>query len=151
MKITDINVLDLPLRIKLNSNFTLDESFDVGTILQINAFELDGDWQDDGDKCYKVYVTALHQDLEHNKSISKSDWFNKETKNYDCDYFDCVYNQKEKQDNGDFKSIIYVMEDDDCFDLITSNNDKFKYSIEILNEIKKELINSLGIANNGSD
>ena len=89
--------------------------------------------------------------MEHNKSISKSDWFNKETKNYDCDYFDCVYNQKEKQDNGDFKSTIYVMEDDDCFDLLSSNNDKFKYSIEILNEIKKELINSLGIANNGSD
>jgi hypothetical protein len=112
MTITDIK--QLPIRVKLNSNFQLDESFDCGTILQLNdvRIELVGSV----DTSYEVSVTALGSDLEYNKSVARRNWMNFETNNFELDIFE--FHKNEIKSNGDFKTSIYVMGDDDCFDLV---------------------------------
>lgn len=111
MKITDLKD-KLPIKVKLNSKFDLDESFDVNTKLLIKSFNIDGDYGDEG-ICYKVYVTALNEDLEYNKSIAISDWYNSKTKQYDLNY----YESNEPNAEGNYEDTIFVMENDDCFDL----------------------------------
>lgn len=120
MKITDISKSQLPLRIKLNQNFTLEESFNPGTILQINSFV------PDFEGCFKVWVTALAKDMEHNKSVAERNWFDDNTGYFDIDIFEA--NKKDIDSNGDYKDLIFVMDIDDCFDIITEY-DEPKYSI----------------------
>lgn len=120
MKITEISKSQLPLRVKLNKNFTLDDSFDPGTILQINSYV------PDFEGCFKVWVTALAKDLDHNKSIAERNWLDKNTGNYDIDIFEA--NKKDIDTNGNYKDVIFVMDTDDCFDVITEY-DEPKYSI----------------------
>ena len=130
MKITEISKTQLPVRVKLNSNFQLDLSFDKNTILQLNSVELE--FEDDGACSYKVYVTALGSDLEYNKSVASRNWKNLESGNYELDIFE-FYGIKP---NGDFKTSIFVMDTDDCFDIITEY-DEPKFSInDMLNTIK---------------
>jgi hypothetical protein len=128
MKITEISKTQLPVRVKLNSNFQLEESFDVGTILQINSFvpDIDG--------CYKVWVTALVRDMEHNKTIAERNWLDSSTGQFNIDIFEA--NKKDIDGNGNFNDVIFVMDTDDCFDIITEY-DEPKFSInDMLNTIK---------------
>jgi hypothetical protein len=120
MKITEIKSSQLPLRVKLNKNFTLDESFDPGTILQINSYvpDIEG--------CFKVWVTALAKDMEHNKSVAERNWLDNNTGRFDIDIFEA--NKKDIDTNGNFRDVIFVMDTDDCFDIITEY-DEPKYSI----------------------
>lgn len=120
MKITEISKSQLPLRVKLNKNFTLEESFDPGTILQINSFvpDIEG--------CYKVWVTALAKDMEHNKSVAERNWVDEDTGYFDIDIFEA--NKKDIDSNGDYKDVIFVMDSDEFFDVITEY-DEPKYSI----------------------
>ena len=68
MKINEVLALGLPIRVKLNENFQLDESVDPQTIIQINNCQLDSDW--DEEDCYKLYITALNEDMSHNISVA---------------------------------------------------------------------------------
>ena len=102
MKITDINKSMLPIKVKLNNNFNLDESFDVGTILQIYNYKYDSE------DCYVVNVRALSEDKKHNNSVAIPNFYNKKTGSYDLNYFQ-FYDDKINS-NGDFEDIIYVME-----------------------------------------
>lgn len=112
MKITDINKSMLPIKVKLNNNFNLDESFDVGTILQIYNYKI----EDDFEGCYVVNVRVLSEDKKHNHSVAISNFYNENTKSYDLNYFQ-FYDDKINS-NGDYEDVIYVMGDDDCFDVI---------------------------------
>jgi hypothetical protein len=123
MTITDIK--QFPIRVKLNSNFGLDLSFDKNTILQLNSVELD--FEDNEGCSYKVYVTALGSDLEYNKSIASRNWMNLENKNYELDIFE--FYEDVIKPNGDFKTSIFVMGNDDCFDLVDELKIP-KYTIE---------------------
>jgi hypothetical protein len=128
MRIVDILKTQLPLRVKLNSNFQLEESFDPGTIVQINSFvpDIDG--------CYKVWVTALAKDMEHNKTIAERNWLDSSTGLFNIDIYES--NKKQFDLNGNFNDVIFVMDRDDCFDIITEY-DEPKFSInDVLNVIK---------------
>ncbi len=128
MRIVDILKTQLPLRVKLNSNFRLDESFDAGTIVQINSFvpDIDG--------CYKVWVTALAKDMEHNKTIAERNWLDSSTGLFNIDIYES--NKKQFDLKGNFNDVIFVMDRDDCFDII-SEYDERKFSInDMLNVIK---------------
>ena len=59
MKITDI-ISKLPLKVKLNNNFILDDSFDKGTIVFVKSCEIE-DWSDDAgaEACYISTADAL--------------------------------------------------------------------------------------------
>ena len=109
----------LPLKVKLNNNFTLEESFDVNTILYIKGYLLDGEY--DNESCYKVFVSALKEDQEHNNKIAIPDWYNDKTKKFDLTYYQC-----HKDTNGHFEDTIYVMDNENCFDLIEEFPD-FKF------------------------
>lgn len=128
MKITEISKTQLPLRVKLNSNFQLDESFDPGTVLQINSFV------PDCGGCYKVWVTALAKDMEHNKTIAERNWLDSSTGLFNIDIYES--NKKDFDSDGNFNDVIFVMDTDNCFDIITEY-DEPKFSInDMLNVIK---------------
>ena len=63
MKILEIKD-KLPIKVKLNNSFYLDGSFDSGTILLIKEIKLNFN------NCYKILVTALKEDLEHNRKVA---------------------------------------------------------------------------------
>ena len=109
MKIGDI-IDKLPCKVKLNNNFTLDESFDSGTIVFVKSCEIEEVYE--GEACYKVYVSALKEDLEYNTSISIHDWRNPKNDQYELNFYEV------NKITGDFEDTIYVMENDDCFDLV---------------------------------
>jgi hypothetical protein len=109
MKITDI-ISKLPLKVKLNNNFTLEESFDKGTIVFVKSCEIDEDY--DGESCYKVYVSALKEDLDYNTSVSIPNWRNPKNGDYELNFYEV------NDITDDYDDIIYVMENDDCFDLV---------------------------------
>lgn len=135
MKITDI-MNELPKKVKLNKNFTLEESFDVNTILLIKGVKLDFGGNDNEEKCYKVFVTALAEDMKYNQSIAIADWFDdnyKPTKTY----FDVM--KKAFDQWGNLNDVIYVMENDDCFDLVNNDSDKIHYAINELNQLNETL------------
>jgi hypothetical protein len=128
MKITEISKTQLPVRVKLNSNFQLEESFDAGTILQINSFvpDIDG--------CYKVWVTALAKDMEHNQTVAERNWWDSSTDQYNINIFES--NKKQFDLKGNFNDVIFVMDRDDCFDIIAEYDER-KFSInDMLNVIK---------------
>jgi len=112
MTITEIK--QFPIRVKLNSNFQLENSFDVGTILQLN--DIRTDFKGIVDTSYEVSVTALGSDLEYNKSICERNWMNFKTNNFELDIFE--FHKDDMKPNGDFNTSIFVMGDDDCFDLV---------------------------------
>lgn len=133
MKITDLK--ELPVRVKLNKNFKLEDSLDPNIIVQINNYFVESD---DFGICYRVQVTLLASDYEHNKSVAIRDWRNPNSDEFNADYF--VANIQKKQSNGDYWDIIYVMEDDDAFDLINSvNENKTDAVIDELNRIVNEI------------
>lgn len=116
MKIGDI-IDKLPCKVKLNNNFTLDDSFDKGTIVFVKSCEIE-DWSDDAgaEACYKVYVSALKEDLEYNTTIAEHKWYNNKTGEYELNIFE--FNEDKIKPNGCFEDTIYVMENDDCFDIV---------------------------------
>ena len=109
MKILEIKD-KLPIKVKLNNSFYLDGSFDSRTILLIKEIKLNFN------NCYKILVTVLKEDLEHNRKVATLEWRNKKTGEYDVSYYE--YNTPNS--NGDYDDVIFVMEDDDCFDLVDS-------------------------------
>jgi hypothetical protein len=125
-----LEIKQFPIRVKLNSNFQLDESFDCGTILQLNSVRLE--FEGSVDNSYEVSVTALGSDLEYNKSIAIRNWKNVNTNQFELDIFE--FHKDVMKSNRDFQTSIFVMEDDDCFDII---DDEPKFSInDMLNVIK---------------
>jgi hypothetical protein len=130
MTITEIK--QFPIRVKLNSNFQLENSFDVGTILELNGIRTD--FKGIVDTSYEVSVTALGSDLEYNKSICERNWMNFKTNNFELDIFE--FHKDDMKPNGNFNTSIFVMGDDDCFDLVDELKAP-KYSTEdMLNVIK---------------
>lgn len=115
MKIADI-ITKLPLKVKLNNNFNLDESFDKGTIVFVKSCELEDGYESEA--CYKVYVSALKEDLEYNKSVSISNWRNFKNDQYELNFYEV------NNITGDFEDTIYVMENDDCFDMVETIDTK---------------------------
>lgn len=134
MNIKEVEALGFPIRVKLNKNFNLDESVDPGTIIQINKIDLDALDGDEG--CYKVAITLLNEDMDYNQSIASSDWFDKHG-NACLNYYQVSLN--EKQLNGDYKSFIYVMSNDDVFDLVEEKENVVDL---ILKELRKQVENN---------
>lgn len=119
MKIADI-ISKLPLKVKLNNNFTLEDSFDKGTIVFVKSCEIEEVYG--GEACYKVYVTALKEDLEYNTTVAEHIWYNRKSGEYDLNFFE--FNEDKIKPNGCFEDTIFVMENDDCFDLIEDEKSK---------------------------
>ncbi len=142
MKIKELN---LPVRVKMNNYFNLDESVDKNTIVYIYKYE------DDDDDCYKVFFKLLKSDYEYNFAISKRNWYDK---NGDAvlNYFEA--NTLQKDSDGNFLDTFYVMGDENCFDLIDNEKShttsevkekffKFVNDVDVLNLITdKEKLNS---------
>ena len=129
MKILEIKD-KLPIKVKLNNSFYLDGSFDSGTILLIKEIKLNFN------NCYKILVTALKEDLEHNRKVATLEWLNKKTCEYDVSYYE--YNTPNS--NGDYDDVIFVMEDDDCFDLVDSvTENERKIAIEFAEWINSKM------------
>ena len=129
MKILEIKD-KLPIKVKLNNSFYLDGSFDSGTILLIKEIKLNFN------NCYKILVTALKEDLEHNRKVATLEWLNKKTGEYDVSYYE--YNTPNS--NGDYDDVIFVMEDDDCFDLVDSvTENERKIAIEFAEWINSKM------------
>lgn len=136
MKITDLK--ELPVRVKINENFKLEDSLDSNMIIQINNYRVDSD---DWGICYRVEVTLLASDYEHNKSVAIRDWRMPNSDNYDADYF--IANQERRQSNGDYRDVIFVMDFEDVFDLVDGGNNKeIDAVITELNQIVANLENT---------
>lgn len=129
MNIKEVEALGFPIRVKLNKNFNLDESVDPGTIIQINKIDLDA--LDGDEECYKVAITLLNEDMDYNQSIASSDWFDNDG-NACLNYYQVSLN--EKQLNGDYKSVIFVMGDDDVFNLVEEKENVVDLILKELNE-----------------
>jgi hypothetical protein len=143
MKITDINQSQLPLKVKLNQNWRLDESIENNTIIQINSFK------PDMDNCYEVFVTVLAKDLEYNKSVCISDWYNTtKTDVWDWDFYEA--NSDLLDINGNYNFSIYVMNDEDVFD-IEFPDDTPVYSVNDMMKVVKALIPTLHVATKDTD
>lgn len=140
MKIKDLEYL-LPVKVKLNKNFTLEDSFDVNTIVLVKAFVLDSN--DCGGNCYKAWVSALKEDMVHNRRVAIPDWRNSKTDRYDQTY----YESNKPNPDGDYDTTVFVMEEDDCFDLVESNtsnqhtNLSIEFAISMLEELKAIALN----------
>jgi uncharacterized protein YkuJ len=134
MRLLDIR--SFPIRVKLNQNFQLEESFDVGTILQLNWWKGVGEIYGADGRYFEVGVTVLKADLEYNKSIALRDWTNPETGNYDLNIYEV--STKNFDSNGNFIDTIFVMETDDCFDLVDELKIP-KYSVEDILMIVSEI------------
>ena len=110
MKITE---LSLPCKVKLNSNFRLDASFDENTILLLRNKRVDWVGENGNSDCYEIEVVALKEDEVHNKMVAKRIWYDKQQRPvltiYEArsDFYDAL---------GDFHTSIFVMADEDCFD-----------------------------------
>lgn len=127
-----------PIRVKLNNNFKLEESFEPNTIIRINSCVLDETWGDSAS--FILNVTALKSDLEHNKSVSVKDWKNSTTGKFDIDIFDHFKSNFDV--NGDFHDTIFVMSDEDCFDIVDDKN-TLRYTDEDMLMVIKEITPSL--------
>lgn len=116
----------LPVKVKLNSNVNkLDETFDPDTILIINKVILDDD------DLAILNVTAHADDYEHNKSVASNEWYDKNTKEYTANIYES--NSKFFDDKGNFNDKMYIMIDDDMFDIV-NDYDSPKYSVnDVLN------------------
>ena len=134
MKIGDI-IDKLPCKVKLNNNFTLDESFDSGTIVFVKSCEIEEVYE--GEACYKVYVSALKEDLEYNTSISIHDWRNPKNDQYELNFYEV------NKITGDFEETIYVMENDDCFDLVEP---KLTIDSKMVSDIEKLIDGVMSVA-----
>lgn len=141
MKITDIKQSDLPIRVRLTEGFSLDESYDIGMIIQINNFQKE-DFYDTGGWCYEVYTTVHSDDVDFNKSISKPDWFDKDG-NPTLNWFEV--NSNKKQSDGSYTDTIYVMEEDDFCELIeeTPKENIIEYRTEEMEVISKSELRTM--------
>jgi hypothetical protein len=136
MTINDI-ANNLPKKVKLNKNFKLDESFDPNTIILVKGVVLEDGWDDKGEKCYKVFVTALAEDMEYNRSVAIPTWYD-ENHQPTKTYYDVM--KKALDQWGNMNDVIYVMENDDVFDVIEdSNKTQIKFAIDELNKLNEEL------------
>jgi hypothetical protein len=104
----------------LNENFLSEESFNPGTILFIDSFIIENiDYEFSPSFCsFKVGVRISLTDFEHNLSISKSNWYDRDY-NPVLNIYEANY---QKYFNGNqlikpIETYIFVMGDDDCFDL----------------------------------
>lgn len=128
MKIRDLKEMKLPIKGKLSNGFNLDESLDVGMIIQINSISLDSNeiFGDSG-RSFKIEVCTLPEDNEYNHSVAEPTWYDTEGK--PClTYFDV----NTPNEFGQYKETLYVMENDDWFDLI--EEDTIEKKIDLLIE-----------------
>lgn len=133
MTIKDILKLDTPIRVKINENFKLEDSIDPGFIVIINSITTGIDFCED---CYKVDIVLSEKDFKHNVLNSDCTWYDLEMK--PClNYFQA--NLEKRQHGGDYKDSIYVMEDEDCFDLIEENPNIVELILKDLHELREKL------------
>jgi hypothetical protein len=138
MKLTDIKQSDLPIRVRLTDGFTLEESYDIGSIIQINSFKPEDEY-DTGGWCYEVYTTVLKDDVEYNKTISKRDWYDGNG-GFTSNWYES--NSKKMNQDGSYRDTIYVMEGDDFCEIVAQEkNSVVEYLIEDFEEpiTKQEL------------
>lgn len=130
MKVTDFNQNQLPIRVKLTAAFQLEESFDPGTIIQINSIKKNID-------CYELHVTSLASDFYHNNSVAKRDWYD-ELGEPTLSIFENEQRLRKSfnPETDDYFDTIFVMEDDDAFSLEFNN---ISGNVE---QIKKDIINA---------
>lgn len=129
MKIIDIKKSDLPVRVKLTEGFTSEDSFDIGMIVQITNYK--EEWDSVDGMVYEVYTTALVSDFEYNNSIADRKW-------YDKNGVPCLsIFEASQSDPGrkNFETSIYVMGDDDFFEVVYSREQLEGEIEEIINNI----------------
>jgi hypothetical protein len=106
------------LKFSLNENFKLEESFDPGTIFYIHSvfYFTDG--------CFEVNISIDPEDFDYNFSIAKVNWYNFDGVKSDLiNIYQSLYKGYYQSTQDGYRLIkpllakIYVMEDDDCFDL----------------------------------
>ena len=133
MKITDI-IDKLPCKVKLNENFQLTESFDKGTIVFIESCQIDTD------DCYELHVLAMKEDLPHNISVAIRNWYDKNG-GPTLNIFQA--NPERFNSEGNFEDTIFVMENDDCFDLVEP---KLTIDSKMVSDIEKLIDGIMSVA-----
>jgi hypothetical protein len=126
-KLLSMNVKDLlnretPFKIKLNNKFTLEESFDPGTILLVKTIKEDETF-DDG-TVYKLWVSALKEDEEHNVSVAIHDWLDSNSR-ASLNIYEANKNMLDSK--GNYNDTIYVMDFDECFDEVVEEDDSITH------------------------
>ena len=141
MKVEDLQKLQLPVRVKLTEGFTLEESFDVGMIVQINRvyFETDNGEYDSGGKCYSVDAVILKSDVDYNDTIAERNWKNQKTGKWDASYFDV----NEPDSNGNYYEKLYVMETDHWCELVNDDETK-RYSNNDVESVLDSVLSGAG-------
>jgi hypothetical protein len=135
MNVKDLLNRETPFKIKLNSKFKLGDSFDPGTILLVKSIRKDETYSEG--TVYKLCVSALKEDMEHNVSVAKHDWFGLD-KNPTLNIYEANGNMVDSQ--GNYNDTIYVMDFDDCFDEVEDDSLTYKeYRFES-NPKEKEMV-----------
>lgn len=114
MKIKDINPEILPVRVKLTNDFPLEDSFDAGMIIQIDSFYATREYVEDVE-VYRLNVRVLAKDVAYNKKVAQHNWFDSNG-NPTLDYFEA---NPTKNESGDYEDFIYVMGNDDFFEMVS--------------------------------
>jgi len=117
MNVKDLLNRETPFKIKLNKNFTLEESFDPGTILLVKTIKEDDKYNEG--TVYKLWVSALKEDEQHNISVALCDWFDSNS-NATLNIYEANKNMCDSQ--GNYNDTIYVMEFEDCFDEVEDDS-----------------------------
>lgn len=117
MNVKDLLEMELPVKVKLKK----DRRFDCGTILLVRSIDYGGDGVVVGDceskKIYEIVASALLEDKEENLAIASNNWFNKLSGKFDLTIYEYYVN--EADENGDFTSLIFAGDEEDCFELLS--------------------------------
>lgn len=117
------------LLVKINENFSLDESIDPGFVVEIKSIQLDGSYSDGS--VYEVFFEippVLHSTC---LKASKNDWLD-HTSNPTLNYFQAMHPTK-KLGFDTIKDSLFCMDYDDWFDPI-ERDILIDYRIEIIKE-----------------
>jgi hypothetical protein len=102
------------MRVKLSQEYLLEESFDPGTIIQINSFSVDDEYE--AVRSYKVNITVLASDYKNNKSVANKEWYDKDS-NPCLNIFEheILMRPSFNPEKDNWNQTIYVMEGEEAF------------------------------------
>lgn len=113
-----IRELTPPIKVKLNSKFVADTTFDPHAIIMVKLYYEDKYTdEEDVEKMYVVHVSALKEDFKHNSSVAIPNWYDANN-----DPKLTYYDTHKPNIHGDYDEVLYVMENDDVFDEIVHEN-----------------------------